>query len=105
MYATVTAGSATDVSVVSGNSQTAPVSTALPVALVVSVVDQFNNPVSGAAVTFSDTGAGGSFSASPATTDITGKATVTYTLPSTPQTVNITASVGGPAVSFTETAQ
>ena len=72
----------------------------------VKVVDQFNNVVPGAAVTFSDGGVGGSFSASPVITDTTGKATVTYTLPPTPQTVIVTASLSaGASVSFTETAQ
>ncbi len=106
LYGTVTAGPASGMSVVSGNNQTAPASTTLPAALVVKVVDQFNNLVPGAAVTFSDNGAGGSFSASPVTTGTNGQATVTYTLPSTAGTVNITASVsGGASAGFTETAQ
>ena len=106
MSGTILAGQAAGISVVSGNNQTRNRSTVLPAALVVKVVDQFNNVVPEAAVTFSDNGAGGSFSVNPATTDSTGKATVSYTLPPTPQTVNITASVsGGAFVSFTETAQ
>jgi hypothetical protein len=106
MYGTATAGTASGISVVSGNNQAAPASTVLPAALVVLVVDQFNNVVPGATVTFTDNGAGGSFSASTAVTDTTGKATVTYTLPATPKTVNITPFLsGGAAASFTETAQ
>jgi protocatechuate 3,4-dioxygenase beta subunit len=107
MTANVAAGAPTTVSVVSGDGQTASAGTVLPAALVVAVVDQFGNPVSGVTVTFDDGGAGGTFSASSAvTTDATGNATVTYTLPLTPGTVNITASItGGASVGFTETAQ
>ena len=106
MYDTILAGPATGISVVLGNNQSANRSTVLPTVLAAKVVDQFNNVVPGAAVTFSDNGAGGSFSVNPAITDSTGKATVSYTLPPTPQTVNITTSIsGGAFVSFTETAQ
>jgi hypothetical protein len=81
------------------------VGSSLPAALVVKVVDQFSNVVSGVPVTFSDGGLGGSFSSSIVSTDGTGKATVTYTLPATAQTVGITASVSGAtSVSFTEIA-
>jgi adhesin/invasin len=105
MAATVLAGPAAGMSLVSGNKQSASMSTTLPAALVVKVVDQFNNVVPGASVTFSDGGVGGSFSNATSVTDATGKATVTYTLPPTPQTVNITATVAGVTpVSFTETA-
>jgi len=105
MGATALAGPATGMSVVSGNNQSGNSGSILPAALVVKVVDQFNNLVSGAAVTFSDGGTGGSFSASPVSTDATGKATVTYTLPSAAQMVNITASVPGVTLmNFTETA-
>ncbi len=105
MAATALAGPATGMSLVSGNNQTASVSTSLPVALVVKVVDKFNNVVPGAVVTFSDSGVGGSFSNPTISTDATGKAAVVYTLPPTVQTVHITASVSGVApVNFTETA-
>jgi hypothetical protein len=106
MYGTVTAGPAAGISVVSGNNQMGNPATVLPLALVAKVVDQFNNVVPGVAVAFTDNGAGGSFSASPVTTDMAGKATVNYVLPPTPQTVHITASVSGSiSVGFTETAQ
>jgi hypothetical protein len=105
MAATALAGPAAAMSLVSGNKQSATVSTTLPTALVVKVVDQFNNVVPGASVTFSDGGAGGSFSGATISTDATGKATTTYTLPATPQTVSITAAVSGVTpVNFTETA-
>ena len=62
----------------SGDAQTATVNTAVPVKPTVLVRDQFNNPVPGAAVTFSVTGGGGSVN--PVTgvaTDGGGKARVT----------------------------
>jgi hypothetical protein len=106
MYGTVTAGPAAGMSVVSGNNQTGNRSTVLPGALVVKVVDQFNNVVPGATVTYNDNGANGSFSASSVTTDANGQASVMYTLPATPGIINITASVSGAgSAGFTETAQ
>ena len=72
------------------------------------VADQYGNPVSGASVTFSDGGAGGTFNnPNPATTNASGIATQSYTLPAVQGPVTITASVAGvsnPAV-FNETAQ
>ena len=105
-YGTVTAGPAAAISVVTGNNQTGAVSTTLPTALDVLVVDQFNNRVPGASVSFTDGGVGGAFSANPVITDATGQAATAYTLPPTAQVVTVTASVsGGIATSFTETAQ
>ena len=104
---TVTAGAAAAIAVVSGNNQTGPVSTLLPKSLVSQVTDQYNNPVSGVSVTYSDGGAGGSFSTNPVTTDVHGNATVGYTTPSVAGKVTIQATVVGvssPAI-FTETAQ
>ena len=104
---TITAGPATAIAVVSGNNQTGAVSTPLPLPLKAKVTDQYGNGVSGASVTYDDGGAGGSYSANPAVTDSTGTASVTYTLPATPQTVTINANVSGvsTAAVFKETAQ
>jgi len=105
MGATALAGPAAGMSLVSGNKQSAAVSTTLPAALVVKVVDQFNNVVPGVSVSFTDGGVGGSFSSSTVSTDAAGKATVTYTLPATAQAESITASSSGlTPVNFTETA-
>jgi len=106
-FESAAAGAPASVAVTGGNNQTAPAGTQLPQALDVLVTDQYGNPVSGAAVTFSDGGAGGSFSSNPVNTDNTGTATQTYTLPPVPGTVTITAVVPGvnaPAT-FTETGQ
>ena len=53
-----------------------------PVTITARLADQYNNPVAtwGVAVTFTKTGAGGSFSgANPATTNGSGVATITFT--------------------------
>jgi hypothetical protein len=98
-----TAGPATSLTVVAGNNQSARAGSQLPASLVVSVKDQYGNPVAGATVTFSDGGAGGKFSTTTPTTSSGGQASVTYTLPSTPGTVSITATINGLTVTFTET--
>jgi hypothetical protein len=106
---TAVAQSATSISIVSGNDQTAPNGTQLPAPLVVLVTDQFGNPFSGDSVTFSDGGAGGTFSnPNPVITGTNGTASQYYTLPRVAgETVTITATAAGvsnPAV-FTEYGQ
>ena len=97
------AGSPASMVIASGNQQSAGTNTPLPSALVVGVKDQFGNPVSGAVVTFTDNGAGGTFSSTTATTGTNGNASVTYTTGSTPGNITITASVSGAnSVNFAE---
>lgn len=103
------AGPAALISVIQGNGQVAPNGTLLPTALVVVVTDQYNNPVAGVSVTFSDGGSGGSFSnANPGTSAADGTVSQGYTLPPNGgETVNISASAAGvanPAI-FTEYGQ
>jgi hypothetical protein len=108
MAVTITAGAPATVTISGGNNQTGTAGTTLPQALSVVVADQYGNPVSGAAVNFSDGGAGGSFSyANPVTTTSTGTASQIYLLPPSAGSVYINAAVNGvttPAV-FTETGQ
>ena len=86
-----------------GNNQTGNVSTTLPVALTVTATNN-GSPVSGVSVTFSTSG-GGSFGTPTVTTNSSGVASTTYTLPSTAGTVTITAAATGyTSASFTETA-
>ncbi len=100
---TVTAGPASSITAIAGNQQTGPPSATLPVPLTVQVSDQYGNAVSGASVNFTDGGAGGSFSASPAITDSSGHASTSYTTPSKSGVVTVTASVGSISTQFTET--
>jgi hypothetical protein len=96
---------ANQIGVTGGNNQSAAPGTLLPQSLTVLVSDQYGNPLSGSSVTFSDNGAGGSFSnTNPVVTGANGTATQTYTLPSSPAAVTINATASGvssPAV-FTE---
>jgi hypothetical protein len=99
-----TAGPATAVSVVTGNNQTAHVNTKLPKSLVVGVSDQYGNGIPGLTVTFTDNGAGGTFSTTTPVTNAHGQATVTYTTPSQTGTVTINATYSTlPSAVFTET--
>jgi hypothetical protein len=106
MSETVLPGPATGLTIISGNSQKAAAGTALLSNLDAKVVDQYGNGIPGLSVTFSDGGVGGVITTSPATTDVQGRAIVSYTLPPTPQVVHVTASLSGVgSVTFTETAQ
>jgi len=97
------AGPAASVNINTGNNQSVKVGTTLKLLSLV-VKDQYGNAVSGVTINFSDGGAGGSFTSTTATTNLGGSANTTYTAPSTPQTVHISATVSGltPAI-FTET--
>lgn len=89
---------------VGGNNQSGLVGTKLPTALTVQATNS-GTPVSGVSVSFSDNGAKGTFTPKTATTNAAGKALTKYTLPSTPQTITITASSTGYSPgTFTETA-
>src|SRR4029077_6134378 len=71
------------------------VTTNLPAPLVAKVAAQYGNGVPGVSVSFSDGGAGGSFSANPVTTDSTGRAGVVYTAGTKARGVTIAATVSG----------
>ena len=92
---TVVNGPATRALIESGNNQTEPISTLLPVALSVQIYDQYNFGVSGVVVTWSDGGAGGVFSAPRSTTSSVGKDSTFYTTPATAGTYYITATTPG----------
>ena len=97
---------ATNISISSGNNQSAAAGTQLPQALSVLVTDQFGNPFSGDNVSFSDGGAGGTFSNSnPVATTASGIATQFYTLPTLASSITITATAAGISnpVTFSET--
>jgi len=59
----------------------------------------------GVTVAYADGGAGGVFVTNTPITNGAGQASATYTLPSTPGTYSITATVNGIVVTFTEIAK
>jgi hypothetical protein len=97
-------GPPTTFAIVSGNNQSANPKTKLQKSLVVSLKDEYGNPISGATVTFTDNGAGGTLSSTAVTTSVSGQATVTYTTGANAGTVTITATTSGVnPLNFTET--
>jgi adhesin/invasin len=78
--ATATAGTPSQIRIVSGNNQTAQAGTALPAPLVVQVLDDVGTPVSGATVSWSVASGGGSVSPASAQTDAEGRAATSWTL-------------------------
>ncbi len=104
---TATAGPAYGIAKVSGDNQSGAPAVQLGQSLVVKVTDQYGNVVPGASVSFSDGGAGGTFSANPVPTRPIGTASVNYTMPPTAGIYHIQAIVSGVATqaTFTETAQ
>jgi uncharacterized protein (TIGR03437 family) len=90
---------------VSGDQQTATISTAFPLPLVVKLVDSGGNGVSGAQVNFQVTSGSATLGSATATTDSTGQASTTVTAGATPGTITISATSGAFNVSFTLTAQ
>jgi hypothetical protein len=104
MHETAIAGPAANLIAVSGDGQSAPASTQLPQNLVVHVSDQYGNAVPNASAVFSDGGAGGTFSAAPATSDASGNASVAYITPPSSGVYGINASVSGVATVATFTA-
>jgi hypothetical protein len=82
---TALAGSTAKISLISGNSQSGTVGTALSEPLVVKAIDTYGNSVPNAAVSFADT-VGGSFSPNPATSATNGQASTIFTLPTSAHT-------------------
>jgi len=98
------AAAASKIAIVSGNNQSANPNTLLPSMLIVSVTDQYLNPISGYTVTFTDNGAGGTFSTTTPVTDSHGQASVSYTTGTKAGTITISAgSTATGSVNFTET--
>jgi len=89
-----------------GNNQSGYVGTGLPVSLSVQALSSYTGqPVPGVTITFSAAPAGGTFGSPTATTNSSGIASTTYTLPTKPGAVTITAaSPGSTTAYFGETA-
>ncbi len=92
--ATQTAGAIANISVVSGDNQSAAAGSALASPLVVKVTDASGNAVSGATVTLASSN-GGSFGSATATSNAAGQAQTTFTAGTGAGTTIITASAGG----------
>lgn len=95
-----------EINATGGGGQVAAVGTTLPIPLTVATLNPYTGlPVPGVTVTFSDGGKQGKFSIASVVTDSNGQASTTYTLPSTAQTLTITASASGySTASFSEQA-
>ena len=99
-------GNASGIVAVSGDAQSAPVNSELPLPLVVRVSDASNNPIPGQQVTWEVTG-GGSVSSATTVTGADGTASVTRTLgPTAGQQTAVASAPGlaGSPVTFTHTA-
>jgi hypothetical protein len=102
---TATAGAPSGLSIVSGDDQTGPVSTELPLPLVVALRDGGGNPVPAAAVSWVIGSGGGSVTPSTSSTDAAGQAIVAWTLGGTPGPNTVSAVVSGiGVVEFSATA-
>ena len=102
---TATAGAASGVSIVSGDDQTGPVSTELPIPLVVEVRDGDGNPVPTVAVSWVIGSGGGSVTPATSPTDAVGQATAAWTMGGTPGPNTVSAVVSGIGVAeFSATA-
>ena len=101
---TVTNTSGKVLTATSGNNQSGPTSTKLPLPLTATATNN-GTPVKGLKVTWTDNGAGGTFSMPTGATNANGVVSTSYTLPGTAKTVTITASATGyTSATFTETA-
>jgi hypothetical protein len=92
---TATSGSAAQVSIVSGNDQTAAVGTTLPESLIVAVLDGQGNPVPGTAVAWVVGVGGGTLAPASGTTDGSGRASAAWTLGPQPGQNTASAVVSG----------
>jgi len=95
--ATVLAGPPASMAIYAGNNQTVRAGKSTSKQLQVLIEDQYTNVVKGAQVTYSDGGAGGSFSPNPAASTSKGIAGSRYTAPAQAGTVTVTASSPGVA--------
>ena len=96
---------ASQVILVSGNQQTAPLGVVLPLPLIVQVNGETGLPLAGVTVAFAITSGGGTLGTMQALTGSDGQARVTLTLPLEAGSVRVDATVTGfPPVGFTATA-
>jgi hypothetical protein len=97
----VTPGVAAKIIVVSGDNQSATNATLLPQSIVLEVADANGNPVPGVPLNLAGPGR---FNPAAPTTDQTGRASISYVLPSTLGAAHLTATSGSLSASWIETA-
>jgi hypothetical protein len=100
---TAVAGPPASIGLLSGGGQSGTVATQLAAPAVVRLEDVYGNLVSGIPVQFTDNGAGGSFSANPVLTGVSGTASVSYTLPTVAKVLSLSATYSTLKVNFGET--
>ena len=103
--ATTVAGVPDTLKIVAGNNQTANAVSALPVPLIVQLVDTHGVPVKNANIIFAVTTGGGTMATSVVTTDSTGTAQTTWTLGSLFGVQTASATYGSKTVLFSATAR
>ncbi len=104
--ATATSGTPTSLVVAGGNAQTALAGATLPLALAVTVKDQYGNNAANVPVAFAVTAGGGTITPGTATTNASGLATgASWRLGNKGGTQTATATVGALSASFTATTQ
>ena len=103
--ATALAGSAAQITITTGNNQSAAAGTALPVTLSVRLSDAFGNPVAGIGVTFTPSATSGSITSGSAMTDGNGTANAgTWTLGTSAGIQSIDVKSGTLGMTFNATA-
>lgn len=90
--------------ILSGNNQTATVTSAFALPLTVQIKDASNNPVGGVSVAFAVTSGNASLNPATATTDAQGRASTTVTASANPGAIAVTASYASVSTSFNLTA-
>ena len=102
--AIATPGAPTQLSIISGNNQSAAASESLPLPVVVGVSDAWGNVVAGANVGFAVTSGGGSITPASVTSDANGRASASWTLGSQMGLQGAQATIGSISAMFSATA-
>lgn len=103
--ATAVAGAPASLVILAGNGQSATAGAILPLPFSVSAADSYGNLLGGITVRWSEVQGGGSLNPLLSTTDVLGRATSRYTLPSTPGFYNVVADIPGTTLSTVFTAE
>ena len=86
---------ASELNITAGNNQNVPVTTAATTPLTVTVLDQYNDPMSGVTVNWVVVSGDGTLTSASSVTDADGNATMAFTAGTTVGAVTVTATVAG----------